>query len=521
MATVNNVRVALMNVTTPKFRDTIVPLNVLTLGSYLTERNIIPQKNILIVSGFDRSHLDTIAAFKPDIMGMSSVTNAYPEAIRQAEEIRKRIRTHIILGGHHISGHPASMKAPFDAGVVGEGEIPLTDMISVLGNGGTLDEHAFSGMQSVLYRDRKGNLKVNAMRPLMTAEEIPKLNWELLPQSEFIRNKTILRDKSPVSLRWATMFTARGCPYKCSFCARQVLWPGHSGFRFFPVERVGEEISHLYHHYGVRCIYILDDTFVVSKPRLRALIEELRRRDLLGKISFFRLYVRANLVDPEMVSLLKEFGAVSVSMGIESGSENMLKYLKSGPLKVADVKRAVQLFADAHIHISASFMIFSPNETAQDLDDTYALASWIAENDYTYELEVYRTSPMPGTKLWADAITMGVIDPDNVPWQDFLVKTGLKKIWFTNGMSRETIRRYYRKFMELPEIPKRRIHSLPGWQATQRETKRINAPIDASLIMHYKLKKFLQHPLTGIGNLVRKPEILGFAASDIRQSIGR
>ena len=74
------------------------------------------------------------------------------------------------------------------------------------------------------------------------------------------------------------IFSSRGCPYRCSFCASTRLW---NGVRMFSAEYVVGEIQHLVDKYNVKNITIYDDLFSVNPKRVKRIIELLRERNIL------------------------------------------------------------------------------------------------------------------------------------------------------------------------------------------------------------------------------------------------
>lgn len=517
------VRVLLINATLPEFRQGTISLHNLTsLGSYLLEHGIVGRADIEILSVLNEDPVPAVRRFRPDVVGISAVTPAYIDAIELAKRVRSVSDAVIVLGGHHISGAPESLDPVFDFGVIGEGEETLADIVSSVRRGRTIRSVGFRRIPNLVYRDDAGKVRVNPMRPLLPGDKVPRIRWDLLPPYELYRNIAVVKDGVPMSVRFMNMFTSRGCPYRCTFCSRQIMYPNHSGFRMYPVSRVVDDIEELYRSHGISCLWLIDDTFAVTKQRVRDIIAEMRRRGLLGLVMFYRVYVRANLIDAEFVRLLSELGVISVSLGIESGSERILAYLKAGSLKVRDVKRAIRLFAVRSILVSGSFMLFSPEETSHDIDRTYALARWFADQSNTYEMEVYITGALPATKLWFDAVRMGIIDPKNVDWSRFRrepsILERLRNVHFGEWVPFADRVQYWRAFALLSERIVRRLEALPGWAAAERKTRAVNDRLIGAASLRMRMERILLDPMRVVRKLC-SPVVWRGIAEDVRAAV--
>ena len=102
------------------------------------------------------------------------------------------------------------------------------------------------------------------------------------------------------------------------------------------------EIRGLVENYGVKEINFYDDLFCCDLNRIREMIRLLREQGMLGKVSFAGA-IRANLVNDQTISLLKEMGLKKLGMGLESGSEETLKYLKGSNINVKGNSAAIEI----------------------------------------------------------------------------------------------------------------------------------------------------------------------------------
>jgi len=475
------------------------PLNLLSLGSYLVANKILDQRNIKIINSNKPNTLERVLQFKPDIIGMSVVTPAFPNAIKLAKFFKKHLSALLVIGGHHITGIPQLFSEPFDIGVMGEGEGALADIVEILQKRNLLNEKTLSSIPNLVFRKRNGSVQINPMRPLLAPDKIPSYTWSLLKPEEIVRYETVVENGVARVALGASIFSSRGCPYQCAFCARTIIWKIGSPFRLLPINRVMQEIEYLYHHYHITSLWILDDTFAVSKERIRQLIQALREKDILGNIVFPQVFVRANLIDEEFVLLLKQLGVLTVFIGIESGSPKILKYLKNGSLKISQVKKAIPLFAKQNIRVIGSFMLFVSNETKTDIDRTYALGHWFSHQSNAFALAMYVTVPFPGTKLWNDAIVNKNINISKIQWKNFITYRSKKSIadtvFFRNGLSNKQLDYYWNRMIDETDYVTHIVHNLPNWRSSEQRVDVFNKHLDAKLEMRYRMERIFHNPM--------------------------
>jgi len=505
----NGPKICLIDVVDPKNTSHEPPLALVMLASYLIQHNILPISNIKIIDNVDSDPELVIALFRPDIIGFSVKTPFYHIATSLAKKLRRISSACFIIGGYHISALPTYLDKNFDIGVIGEGEKTLSEVVEILKSDSSLSVQKLSSVDSIVFRDDDGELIITKRRPLLFPDEIPYINWDLLPKDRIFYYRPIIKDDRAETMRIGYIFTARGCPYHCSFCAHQVLWPQYRGFRLYSVERVGQEIEFLYRTFGINTIQILDDTFsfAVSISRIRELIKELKKRNLFNKVFFYNIFIRANIVNEELVGLLKELGTLSVFIGIESGSQRILSYLKDGPLTIADIKRAILLFGKAGIYVTGSFMLFSPNEERKDIMKTYELTKWFAKQPNSLTLRHYVTTPYPGTKLWNEAIQKGLIFEDKVNWKDFVMYNArsnkLPRVFFKNVSSVRDYDKIWKKFSDIKLSMETKLKNKKNWKNAEHKALLENNKL---LALYYR--KIAKDNILGrISRLYHNPKV--------------
>ncbi|MEI7591452.1 MAG: radical SAM protein, partial [Deltaproteobacteria bacterium] len=309
-----------------------------------------------IVSAYNKDKLaKQIASFSPIAIGVGCVTmNFYHavEILRDAKEIKPSLIT--IIGGAHVSFSALEtlQKYPFiDIVVIGEAETTIAELTPNLNN-----HHAWKNIAGIAFQ-HNGEIVVNPSRDfIVDINSIPLPARHLLP---------IARYRAlgfPISI-----ITSRGCQHKCIFCQGRRMVGSKPRLR--KCNLVVDEIESIL-KMGFDRINIADDHFTSDLQRTQDICFEIMRRKLVFSWSAF---VRANTVNFETLSIMKQAGCDSVSFGVESGNPQILKNIKKG-ITIDIVRRAIRICKKAGIACFVSFIAGLPGETKESLEETKKFA---------------------------------------------------------------------------------------------------------------------------------------------------
>lgn len=505
-------KICLLNATSGEYINE-APLNLLYLISHLFDKKIVEESDIKIIDTVLDDPVNFVDRFHADVVGISVITPFFPLAHGIATKLRARFPSLVIvIGGYHISSLPTSLAQPFDYGVIGEGEETFAELIQLLQKTNRPSTRQLKKIAGLSFIDRQSaKVVVTPARKAMLLLNAPQLPWHLVPPERIFQYQLQPVDYKPRILKSVRMYTSRGCPYNCSFCAHRVVW---KGVRFFDVELIGREIEYLYSKLSINSFQIMDDTFAVSKPRLKSLIVELKKRKLLGKVSFHYLFVRANLIDDEFAQLLKEFGAISVFIGIEFGSERMLRFLKDGEQSVEQVKKATLHFQKYDIYVFGSFMLFSPTETTAEMMETYRLAKWFVAQKNALMIGFSVTTPYPGTRVWDMAVRENLLTLGEIDWKDFLmfdINSGsrdMTQVFFFNGLSVAECTKIWQKFSVLYDQLNRRWERTESWRDMQQQVGKLNQRQLYKMLIKRRIQHLFEYPGYYLKRVLSSPRLL-------------
>ncbi len=331
-----------------------------------------------------RETLERVIASNSRIVGLTGYTGEFSNITRLAREIRKRSDAKIIIGGVHTSVSPEDYfnidDSPFDAAVIGEGEDALTEILEYEKTGNS-DWQTIEGL--VMRKD--GDIIRTKPRTFRKdIDDMPLPPYHKLDMVYYTRPQTNLLRY--VFCSGAHIFTSQGCPYECTFCANRLR-----KVRYRKLDHVIEEIRLLKEKYDIDGFYIQDDTFTIKPERVIEFCERLKAINL-GLV--WGIEGRVNQFPDNVFNALVDAGCMQMDFGVESGSQKMLDKMKKG-IKIEDVKRIFKLCRSHHVRTYASFLLNTPGETEEVVQQTLALSKEIKATVYGHAVII----PYPGTAI--------------------------------------------------------------------------------------------------------------------------
>ena len=278
-----------------------------------------------------------IERYKPDVIGMYLGTISYYEGTELAIEIKqKHPNIPIMVGGPHAIELPETLVPYFDYVVCGEGERAAIDII---------EGRAEKG---IVKRDNVDDINELPLPDFRHFIHKP-YNWRL----EMFEN-----DIDPV----VTLNSTRGCPFSCMFCG-----VANTKFRGIAAERLVGYISDLQDRYGAQGIYFREDNFTVQPKRVEEFCDILISENINIK---WACETRVNNLKPKLLEKMAKSGCVGLYIGVESGSERMLKYMRKGETREDFIEKLPIIHANGMTSYT-TWVFGLPTETEHDRDESY------------------------------------------------------------------------------------------------------------------------------------------------------
>lgn len=335
------------------------PLGLLCLSAYLKQQG--HEIEVYDATFGTRAALEQrLGSGTPGILGI------YTNLITRASVLRiiaaaRACGWQVVLGGPESANYPGEyLRAGADLVVVGEGELAMAELLMVLP---TRDPQALAAVRGIVIQGPDGALIRTPERA-----KIPDLDTLPFPDRGAIDHGLYLaawrRHHGAGSIN---LITARGCPYRCTWCSHAVY--GYSHRRRSP-RNVADEVAQIVAQYAPEQLWYADDVFTISHPWLHSYAAELRRRGLHLP---FETITRADRLQNEAAAAeLAALGCYRIWIGAESGSQRILDAMQR-EVTLAEVHRAIELARRHGIQVGMFLMWGYEGEQLQDIAATVQL----------------------------------------------------------------------------------------------------------------------------------------------------
>jgi len=403
---------------------------------------------------------------KYDVIGIQLFTFNVAKTKDYINSVRKILpKAKIILGGPHPSGNPSDIFENFPEinwAFKGEAETGFKKLLELISQDRIIPEY-LTQVPGLIWMNN-GEVFINSQVLIENLDELGMPSWDLIrpdnyplaPHGGFFKNYPI-----------APIITTRGCPFSCTYCAGHLV----SGrkIRFRSIKNVIEEIKLLYLKYGIREIHIEDDNFTFNHDFVKEFCRELKRNNL--DISWTCPNgVRLDTLTEDLLLTMKNAGLYSISVGVESGSEKILKDMKKSLAKET-IREKIELIRKCDLEISGFFIIGYPTETREDIEETINFAKTLDLKRAGFSL----FKPFPGTEITENLIKSGEIKKMSAEdWERLVLADA---VYAPPGLTRDEMKKFRRKalvnFYFRPKIALKFIREIRNLKHLKLVLKRI------------------------------------------------
>ncbi len=437
-------------------RGFIPPLGLMCLASYIKKHSDHEVEIIdSIVEELNYNKLEKrIEKSRPDMIGITAMTFALLDVLETAK-LAKRInpQTIVVVGGPHPTIYPEETARfkEIDFCVIGEGEKPIIELMKNIA-----DPKKLSEIKGLAFKGEAGIINTGQSEFINDLDDLPFPRRQLVPYKKYFSS---ISSNFPIT----TMFTSRGCPYKCLFCDRPQLG---KLFRARSAKNVVDEMEEC-EKIGIKEIFMYDDTFGTDRQRVIDICDEISRRNL--KISW-DVRTRVNTVNEEILLKMKKAGCERIHYGVEAGTQKILDVLRKG-ITLEMVEKTFKLTQKIGIKAEAYFMIGSPTETKEDILKTIEFMKKI-KPDYVH---ITIVTPFPATDLYRLGLEQKVLPFDY--WRRFAENPTpeFRPLFWEKELSREELglllKFAYRSFYLRPGYIFKKITQLKSWRDLLKKAK--------------------------------------------------
>jgi len=299
---------------------------------------------------------ELIRTFQPALVGLSAYQRTMLYVLGLARLIKSvNSNIKVAIGGPQATFMPSEALAQMpdiDYICRSSGEITFFGVAQAVKNG-----DPFSNLAGVSYRNDNSDIfDTPAVEGFSDLDSYPS------PYLNDVFDYSTMRE--------AIMLTSRGCPHNCIFCYTPHAFD-HK-INFHSVDRIIEEIRWL-NKKGVRRLWFADPNISYKWTRIEELFDRILTEELDTQIW---LQTRADLVNTEMLKLMKRIGVDSIAFGLESASKRVLSKLGKH-ISIEKIAEAIKLAQNQAIEVELFTIFGLPYET---MDDALQTLEFVKQN---------------------------------------------------------------------------------------------------------------------------------------------
>ena len=336
----------------------------------------------ILIDALEKDLMKEIKLINPDLIAFSISTTIYSWMKDTAKKIKSEFKKPIIVGGPHPTFFPEVINdESVDIICVGEGEDAIIELVNKIEKGENITK-----IQN-LWVKKDGKIYKNPIRhAIENLDSIPYADRDIYRKYSLFRDQNV-----------DVFMSGRGCPYNCTFCFNKgynELYKGKGKvLRRRSVPSIIDEIKKaISNNKKVNYIVFYDDTFILGEKEW---FNEFFQR-YKDEINLpFSATVRANLVNDEIINMLKTAGCNSVKMGIESADPYIRNIVLKKGITNEQIIDAVKIIKKNKLKFQFFNILGAPGENINTALDTYELSYKLHPQHAWCSL----MHPFPGTEL--------------------------------------------------------------------------------------------------------------------------
>jgi radical SAM superfamily enzyme YgiQ (UPF0313 family) len=337
-----------------------------------------------------------------DVVGLSMIYSSDLDNLYRYAQIVKEVRpqTLVIAGGLHATIYTERflMDAVRGAPVVdfvirGEGETRLAVFLRNFRVGVIdLGQDGLAGWWD-------GKLFVNPQREQIAAlDSLPWPAYHKVPLEKYFAHNVPF-SPYPRGKRVMQIYTSRGCPIGCTFCASTHF---AKTYRARSIECVVREICHYQQHYAIDEIQFADDNLTLNRRRAMQLFEAMSSLQIPWCTPNG---IMVNTLDVPLLDRMISSGLYQITLSVDSGSAKTLREIQHKPVDLARLPVLMEYLVKRNVLVHGTLVVGMPGETEADILEGFGLIEELPFNS----LNVFIAQAVPGSELFEQEVAKGTL----------------------------------------------------------------------------------------------------------------
>jgi anaerobic magnesium-protoporphyrin IX monomethyl ester cyclase len=365
----------------------------------------------------------TLDKLQPDLIGMTVNTPLRIQAIKVTQFVKKHFDVPVIWGGYDPTVNFTDCTEHCDYACVGEGDQTILDVASLIDQG-----RDFKDVGNLVFV-QNGSMVVNPKHPL--EPNIDKYPWrDNSPENKyFIENNTLMENHAVINDKPKGVYqamSARGCPYKCSYCCEATFKSLYSGEKFLrrrSPQDVVAELAEAKRCFDFTSIQFEDEIFAMNVKWLEEFVPLYKQKVNLP----FTAYIYPVKDVHNILKLLKDAGLYNCCLALESGSERINKAVFDRVYNRELFIKTASICKELYLAFYTDVITYNPYEDEEDLRKTLEV---LIEIGGGFGMAVNKLFVLPGTKMSKLMMQDGTIIK-NVKNGDALFNYYCRVFWIT------------------------------------------------------------------------------------------
>ena len=396
-----------------------MPLALLAIGSELDPELY----EVIIVDGrLESDPQSAVLAHIPGALcfGVTVLTGAPICDALEVSRAVKRVRPDlpVVWGGWHPSmfSRECLLEACVDVTVRAQGEETFCEIVQRLGAARSL-----VGCLGCTVRLPDGTLHENPPRPLAAVDKFRTHDYGLIAVEGYFKLK---------GKRQLDYISSQGCNFRCAFCSDPFVY-GRKWVGLEPT-RMALRLKQLWDRYRFDDVNFQDETFFTRARRVQSFAEQVIESGM--KITWAAT-MRADQgvrLPEEVWALCKQSGLRRLLVGVESGSDEMLRRIRKD-IKIEQVFATAEKMLRHDIAGHFPFIVGFPDESDESIQATLDCAKRLRSLNPDFLTPIYYFKPYPGSELVMEAVARGFRLPETLEaWSQFDYVAGLPGPWVSS-----------------------------------------------------------------------------------------